>query len=206
MNNRFLLPLLVVAATFPISLCADTPEPSGHIVFHDPDSLPSVLHVPPGAAIVVDCELGECGDRFTLIDAPPPGTDWHVLKVEQRRRRCLSLPGEGPHIDLLDWKSSYTPWKEMKRAQWNKWQSASFTPTDYAPFPDFTLADVEAQIRLALKDSDEAPTRWIDIAKECLREKETCILECETEIRFLEIRTEGEKLVRSIRVRVPMGC
>ena len=109
-------------------------------------------------------------------------------------------------MDFYDWKYETTQWRPMKRAQWEKWRSASFTDADWPGFPAFTREELEQPVREAVKAEPEGLEAWLTLARRCADQSGSCISHCETEIRFSKVKDGKSSVLRTIRIMIPMGC
>lgn len=197
----------MVLGQFQISV-ADTDEVvPGQIVFLDSDNIPTVISMPRlGQVRNVILNLGDWSDRFTLILPEFGGAKWYQLKARQRQLRCVTISGEGPHLDFDNWMPQSTPWRELKKVQNIKWMSGSFASTDYGPAPKIPLDKIENLVRNALKDSPEQLDRWLTLGRECHRNPQSCISDCKSEIQFFEDTPGKENIILTLTIRIPMGC
>jgi hypothetical protein len=104
--------------------------------------------------------------RFGLIDddfmAQPqflvlyPATGWRgEFKIEQQSESTFSIPLEGPHVDLINWKHGYSEPQELMQDGLYKFNFAKYPD---APFPAYTRKDLDDAVRLEMQKSEQVET------------------------------------------------
>ena len=178
------------------------------LVFMDDQDHPEVVEIKDSSPsrIVVEAGLGVWRPSFVL--------QWSVfveygqIKIEQQMETSISLSGEGPHLDLLDWKHHYTDWKELKRIATHRWRSAEFSADELKSFPPFAVDEVKEQVRTLLKDYPEGLDHWLGLAETCRPpfDKACGIGTSRAVIRIS--RKNGAAWIENKRIEIliPMGC
>jgi len=213
MHNFLTVFLVALCALAGPTICMSEDWAQGYVVSSDSRGVATAIDIPVGDSISVDLELGEWSGDFTLITNPPAAYSMPQkdnLVVQQRGKRCLSISGEGPHLDFRDWKSDISPWKDMARVGWNKWKGIPIPDKEYSGFPDYTVEELEEEVRRTTKGYgiDGEPDFWLKLARDCKKDNgASCSVGlCETEIRFLAREKGTSRVIRTVRLLHPQGC
>lgn len=171
---------------------------SGAVIFEHHDVQQRIPFSSAEKTHLLGVEIGTWSDDF-IVELSGPSS---LSKARQRQINCLSLPDEGPHIDLIDWKRQVSRWRFMERLPERRFQSAKFEDSDFDPFPPFTEQEILDEVkRISRADSDV--NRWTPIAKSCAKSPELCIGGCFVEVQFSE---GADEPFFTLTLQVPMGC
>lgn len=173
------------------------------IVQHDEEAHLSPMKFENTATknIDVDLDLGDNIENQLILLRPAPGTTGE-FKIEGQFETSFQVSGEGPHIDLRDWKHYRSPWRELKKLEENAFLTPSLSEADYTRFPAVTLKET---YRAVLKAGG---TRWAREARRC---KTLTSEPCSVGVSSMSFRIkfkEGErwKVINQINFTIPMGC
>ena len=173
------------------------------IVQHDKERSFSQMKIENTAAEKIDFDL-DLGDQIEnqLIILRPIYAIGREFKIEQQFETSFQVYGEGPHIDLTDWKHYRSPWRELESAGDNMFLTATISETDASRFPSVTKAQI---YRAVLKAGDEL---W---AKETRRCQTLTSEPCSVGVSRISFRIKVKeaglwKVVNRINFMIPMGC
>ncbi|MEP6994877.1 MAG: hypothetical protein ABI968_10180 [Acidobacteriota bacterium] len=194
-------------AYFSSVLAADpSPERPIYLIFLDRDSIPQVLgvHGTVGQRLVADAidDLGLWKQDFIVqFSDELPGQ----IKIEERMETSVSVMGEGPHVDLTEWRHHQTPWKELTRVGENRWRSATFNEAELASFPSFTIDELKEQVRRVqwIQNDPQSLKFWLERAE---HSNSTAVGLSRV---YLKISYEkaGQWVEHTqIEIPIPMGC
>jgi hypothetical protein len=97
-----------------------------------------------GDSVTVAIDLGDDLQQQTF--ALKYSEMFNDIKVEQSYITSMSIQGEGPHLDLTDWKHYQSGWKPVSKISNNKYRCLSYTESEQTRFPEVTLEDVKLEI------------------------------------------------------------
>jgi hypothetical protein len=152
---------------------------------------------------IVKLELAEWSAQFTISMPKFTGAEW---KARQRNSRCYSLNDEGAHLDFISGKSQVTDWNEMTKLDDAKWQSSQFDTNDYGVVPQLSEEDIKKQLREEFKENPKDTGRWVNVSRACLKNPQSCIKDCKSEIQFYRQTGDDKEVTKSIVLMIPMGC
>jgi len=148
-----------------------------------------------------DTPLVIASDRVEVELEDGDGREW---RIEQRLVTTMSVSGQGPHVELSDWKQGTTPWAELRRLGPRRFRGLSL---EDPPFPAYTQEELLAELRrLGLPDWAEALPKGpgqagnnrLDVSAEPGLER--------VEWRISVREGSGWRIVRELSFVLAMGC
>lgn len=132
-----------------------------------------------------------------------------AFRVSQRYETSLTIMGEGPHMDLLDWKHHLSQWDELEDNG-----SLSFVIVEVSSnlFPKVSQSQIVDAVKLEterwLKHGYDAGDRWINLAKQCdSATSYPCGVSVSKIVLLIEVKeSSGWKDIQRIELNIPMGC
>lgn len=138
----------------------------------------------------------ELGLPFTTLILP----ETKGYRVKMRTETSVTIMGEGPHIDLVEWHHGFSPWIELKLKE------GEFILENEEKKAVFPKVSKEYLIAEVLEEGGE---RWAKMATEC---KDFNSYPCGISVsRFhlkIEKKDEGSDwyVLKKLVIVVPMGC
>lgn len=173
------------------------------IVQHDKERPFVQMKIENTAAEKIDVDL-DLGDSIEnqLIILRPISAIGREFKIEQQFETSFQVYGEGPHIDLIDWKHYRSPWRELQSTGDNMFLTRAISEAEASRFPAVTKAQM---YRAVLNAGGE---RWAKEARTC---KTLTSAPCSvgvSRISFrIKVKEEGRwKVVNRLNFMIPMGC
>ncbi|MFY0654090.1 MAG: hypothetical protein JXQ96_18780 [Cyclobacteriaceae bacterium] len=144
-------------------------------------------------------ELGEAleGSNVHIVDH-----SIKQLQVEQKMETSITIMGEGPHCDLLNWKHFDTGWQELNQEKSNLFNTIMYSPKTANLFPEVSMNDVKEAVKKECGDG------WAEKIRNL-----TSILEYPSTVgtsryflRISGINESGKIIQKLIILNYPMGC
>jgi len=152
--------------------------------------------------VVDDIDVPEYvdGQEITIRGSDPSARFW----ISERYRTSMTVMGEGPHLDLVDWRHFDSEWIPLERIADRKFRTLASERMDGDKFPGATQAEIMAAVRKRAGDWPEA----IELAKKCRAPNE---YPCGVSVSSVFFRVEmlvGDQWtnVGVVEVQIPMGC
>jgi hypothetical protein len=146
------------------------------------------------------------------IDEDVDGQEMKILggdkstqfRISERYRTSMTVMGEGPHLDLVNWLHYDSEWIPMKQLDQRRFRTLTGEQMDSEKFPATTKADLMAAVRKAAGDWTEA----IELAQSCKGPTDN---PCSVGVSSVYFRVEvlsGDQwiTVGLVEVPIPMGC
>jgi glucan-binding YG repeat protein len=89
-------------------------------------------------------ELGETIEGQTLSVSTDKLTN---LTIEQRYETSVTIIGEGPHCDLIDWKHYNSEWKMLKSNKVGQFICDSYSEKDWEKFPKIQISELKTRVK-----------------------------------------------------------
>jgi hypothetical protein len=180
----------------------DSPERELREVWTQPDRMPQRMDV--------SLELGDEAGGSVLRLLPDAG-DADSYRVSVQFETSAGISGEGPHIDLLDWKHCRSDWRPAEPVGNSGFRLPVPRNEDDTCFPQATRAELREAVERALgeygmgTDSDQ---RWLGLADQVPRVGEFPSYIAISTVRVRIERHDGRswRLLTTIDFRIPMGC
>jgi hypothetical protein len=200
-----LLAALLLAGAVP----AAANRPGGYLAAvevrrHDPEFriTEERFAIPARGAFVEQLEVGDRIENQLLVLHPRAGAG-HEFVVEQRYETSLSVPNEGPHLDLLDWKHYVSPWKALPRAGENRFITLKIDEAEASRFPPVTGDQIRAAVR-----REGASAEWLELVKDTKGPHGPGVWVGVSKVSFrVKVQERGRwRVVNTFHFMVPMGC
>lgn len=126
------------------------------------------------------------------------------FQIFERYRTSMTVMGEGPHLDLVDWLHFDSEWLPLDQLSQRKFQTLDGDKMDCSKFPSVTKSQLIEAVR---KRSAGWPTAF-ELAKTCRSPHHE---PCAVGVSSLYFRIEkqvGDRWIKVglVEVRIPMGC
>ena len=127
------------------------------------------------------------------------------FRIFERYRTTMTVMGEGPHLDLVDWRHFDSEWIELDQLNQRTFRTLASDKMDASKFPPTTKSElIDAVRKRAYTDWPEA----VELAKTCRSPHHE---PCAVGVSSLYFRIEkqvGDRwmTVGVVEVLIPMGC
>jgi hypothetical protein len=152
--------------------------------------------------IVDDLDVPEYVDdqQITIVG----GDQSTRFRVFQRYRTSVTVMGEGPHLDLVDWRHFDSEWMALDQLTPRKFRTLASERMNDKDFPATTKTELMAAVRKYAGGWPQA----IEIAKQCAGPYD---YPCSVRVSSVYFRVEalvGDQWTKVgvVEVIVPMGC
>lgn len=164
----------------------------------------------PAARIDESLDLGDEIYGGILQLTPQGGQDGEY-RVRVQFETSLGISGEGPHVDLLDFRHCVSDWHMAESRDGRTFTLATPTEQEARCIPQATMDEIRAATRQALTGWADAPEQvdyWLGLVKDITSPAESPMYSTISEIRIqVEARVHGRwKPVTLLVFAVPMGC
>lgn len=160
--------------------------------------------------IRIDLGLGDDVGGRVLRVRPAPGRDANY-RVQVQFETSAAIGGEGPHIDLLDWKHCRSDWRSAPPEGRDGFRLPMPLDGDHSCFPKATRAELRAALGQTLEKSElDAASRrpWLAAVARVPRVGEYPSYIAISTVRVRIERYDGRqwRALTTIEFAVPMGC
>lgn len=140
--------------------------------------------------------------RYSL---PDNATDYDSICFFESFRTTLSIPMEGPHLDLYDWRGYESGWFPMKKISAKAFQLKRITRAEQKLFPEFTKAEL---LQETDKYEEYGGGQWSDQIRNHYTGNWKNSYHIGVGIRRIkvELYKNDQKWVRILEVIIPQGC
>lgn len=147
--------------------------------------------------IRTDCEM--YSPEFLVIK--PRAGQKPEIRVEQQDETSLTIPDEGPHLDLTDWKHGVSEWRVLSERDTGKYPIHESLATQ---FPAYTKDELVAAVKAATDPVDLE--RWLGPIKDC--QPPTCgsIGNSKKTLKISIKEGAQWKLIHRVEINIAMGC
>ncbi|GAB3365303.1 hypothetical protein GCM10027431_06170 [Lysobacter rhizosphaerae] len=155
-------------------------------------------------------ELGEeTGGR--ILRVLQADGDASRYRVSVQFETSMGIDGEGPHIDLLDWKHCRSEWRPAQPVGTDGFRLPVPHDGDDTCFPHATREELRQAVRDALGPYDfgqERNQQWLGLVEQAPRVGEFPSYVAISMVRVRIERRDGNEwsLLTTIEFSVPMGC
>ncbi|MBB3274813.1 MULTISPECIES: hypothetical protein [unclassified Pseudoxanthomonas] len=164
----------------------------------------------PGARIEESLEPGDeiYGGTLNLTPRGGPGGEY---RVRVQFETSLGISGEGPHVDLIDFRHCVSEWHVASSADGRRFTVPTPTDEESGCVPRATPDEIRVAAREALagwSDTQETTEHWLGLIKDIKSPADSPMYSTISEIRIqVEARVDGRwKPVTRLVFAVPMGC
>lgn len=149
----------------------------------------------------VDLDLGDDIENQLIVLRPTPATG-REFKVEHQFETSFQVSGEGPHVDLTNWKHYRSRWRELKPMGDDAFLIPVISEADARRFPAVTRREI---YRAVLRASDK---RWANEARRCRSlTTEPCGVGVSRISLRIKVKDEGRwKVINRFNFMIAMGC
>lgn len=169
--------------------------------------------------VAIDLDLGE-GIEDQLIILRAYEGESREFKIEQQFETSMTVSGEGPHLDLLDWKHYTSEWEEIKMIERNVFLTSKISESESQKFPKVTWKELYNAVMKADRklyadyyesagtEDDPADSKWLKLVRQCKSPQDNPCAVSVSKIRFRIKAKEGErwKIIKRLEFNLPMGC
>ena len=174
------------------------------IISTDEDGEPGHLTVrlSPKTAAMDALDISENIDGQELFILGGDQTEQY--RIFERYRTSMTVMGEGPHLDLTDWRHFDSEWIPLEKLSQRKFRTVAAEKMDIETFPPTTRMELLNAVRKRAGDWVEV----VDLAKNCRSPKDDPCGVSVSSVYFRVERLVGENWVKvgTIEISIPMGC
>jgi hypothetical protein len=200
---RLIVVLLLLASVVPFCKAQTTHLSAIEIKNFDPSVpiTPREYKFLAKGVITDELDLGEDIENQLIILHLTPGAT-RELRVEQRFETSITIMDEGPHLDLIDWKHYYSPWREIKRLGENRFLTLKTDESESGRFPKVTAAEIKQAILKA------GGKEWAKLVRRIKGPNDYPSGVGVSKISFRIAVKENERwqAVMLLHFKIPMGC
>lgn len=148
----------------------------------------------------LDIEEDVDADEITIVG----GDESTRFRISERYRTSVTVMGEGPHLDLVNWRHFDSEWMPLEQLTQRKFRTLAGERMNVEKFPASTKEELVAAARKAAGDWPEA----IDLAKTCPGPNEAPCAVGVSSVYFKIEMLVGEEWTKVgvVEVMIPMGC
>ena len=123
----------------------------------------------------------------------------------------MGISGEGPHIDLLDWKHCRSEWRPAEPVALGGFRLPVPRDRDHTCFPQSTPAELRRAVQQALDGyafGAERNRQWLDLVEQvpAVGEFPSYVAISTVRVRIEQLDGNRWSLLTTIDFAVPMGC
>jgi hypothetical protein len=196
------------ASTVEIETPVEPPAPAGLSVviktdLGDGESGSHTVKLSKDPVVLDDLDVPEYidGQEISIVG----GDKAAQFRILERYRTSMTVMGEGPHLDLSNWRHYDSEWITLDQLSQRKFRTLATEKMDASKFPSVTKSELLAAVRKhAYADWPEA----VDLAKTCKSPHDE---PCGVGVSSLYFRIEkqvGDRWIKVgvVEVLIPMGC
>lgn len=145
-------------------------------------------------------ELGETIEGQVLFIKTSELTD---IKVAQRYETSITIMGEGPHCDLINWKHYDSEWKQLKKNEADAFVCETYEHADLEKFPEIDIDELKEAVKAHCSE------RWYELIKDINSPTEypSGVGISRYFLKVTGVRKQDKQIVEKIIVlENPMGC
>jgi hypothetical protein len=152
--------------------------------------------------VVEDLDVPEYidGQEISIVG----GDKASKFRIFERYRTTMTVMGEGPHLDLVDWRHFDSEWMPLDQLEQRRFRTLESDRMDCSKFPTTSQAELISAVRKRAADWPKA----IELAKTCRSPHHE---PCAVGVSSLYFRIEkqaGDRWIQVglVEVLIPMGC
>ena len=140
------------------------------------------------------------GREITIVR----GDESAQYRIFERYRTSMTVMGEGPHLDLIDWRHFDSEWIELDQLAQRKFRTLAYEQMDSSKFPITTKAELISAVRKRASDWPQI----VELAKTCRNPNDEPCAVTESSLYFRIEKLVGSRwtTVGLVEVYIPMGC
>ena len=151
----------------------------------------------------------EAGGR--VLRVLPAESDASRYRVSVQFETSMGISGEGPHIDLLDWKHCLSEWRFAQPVEADGFRLPVPQDNDYTCFPHATREELRQAVQQALDTFESGPEHkqhWLGLVDQVPRVGEFPSYVTISMVRVRIEHNDGNtwSVLTTIEFIVPMGC
>ena len=154
-------------------------------------------------AVLDDLDIGDDIDKkeITIVG----GEKSAQYRIFERYRTSMTVSGEGPHLDLDDWRHFDSEWIELDQFAQRNFRSLAYDKMDSSKFPPTTKSEIINAVR------KRATADWpsaLELAKTCRSPNDEPCAVSVSSIYFRVEKLVGDRWTKVgfVEVLIPMGC
>lgn len=158
----------------------------------------------------IDLEPGDdMGGRVLRVRPAPGGVTRYRVRVQFETSAAIS--GEGPHIDLLDWRHCRSEWRTAQPEGGDGFRLPMPEDRDHSCFPKATRAELRTAVKQALGEygfDRESEQWWLDAVDRVHQVGESPSYVAISTVRVHVEQYDGSqwRVLTTIDFNLPMGC
>jgi hypothetical protein len=153
-------------------------------------------------AVLADLDIGDniYGKEITIVG----GDQSAQYRIFERYRNSMRVMGEGPHLDLIDWRHFDSEWIELDQLAQRKFRTLAYEQMDSSKFPPVTNAELVSAVRKRASDWPQI----VELAKTCHNPNDEPCSVSDSSLYFRIEKLVGDRwtTVGMVEVYIPMGC
>lgn len=153
-------------------------------------------------AVLDDLDIGDdiYGKEITIVG----GDQSARYRIFERYRTSMTVMGEGPHLDLIDWRHFDSEWIELDQLADRKFRTLAYEQMDSSKFPPVTNAELVSAVRKRASDWPQI----VKLAKTCRNPNDEPCSVSDSSLYFRIEKLVGDRwtTVGMVEVLIPMGC
>ncbi len=176
------------------------------VAISQPNPSPPALEVRPirlakHRQTVIQLGLGEDIDNQQVELSDSSGE----YRIFQRYRTSLSIAGEGPHLDLVDWRHFDSPWLPLRALAPGRFQTLRSEQIKSSEFPPTSKAEIVKEVRQRVRKDN---LEFLELAKSCRGPNDgSCLVMISSTYLRIQKQVRGRWVDTGlVELRHPMGC
>ena len=153
--------------------------------------------------VVIELDLGEeLGGQPVWLAA---GASHGTYRVLERYRTSMTVMGEGPHVDLVDWRHHDSAWQSMATTTRNHFVSRVISDREESLFPRVSRREMQMAVDSRARRTWPAASKLV---RQCSGPTSyPCAVGVSSRYFRVQRRVSGNWVgVGDVEVRLPMGC
>ena len=140
------------------------------------------------------------GKEITIVG----GDKSAQYRIFERYRTSMTVMGEGPHLDLIDWRHYDSEWIELDQLGQRKFRTLAYKQMDTSKFPSVTKSELISAVRKRASDWPAV----VKLAKTCRNPNDEPCSVSDSSLYFRIEKRAGDRwtIVGMVEVYIPMGC
>jgi hypothetical protein len=116
----------------------------------------------------------------------------------------MTVMGEGPHLDLVDWRHFDSEWIELDQLAQRKFRTLAYEQMDTSKFPPVTKSELISAVGKRASDWPQI----VKLAKTCGNPNDDPCSVSDSSLYFRIEKLVGDRwtTVGIVEVLIPMGC
>ena len=153
-------------------------------------------------AVLNDLDISDeiYGKEITIVG----GDKSARYRIFERYRTSMTVMGEGPHLDLIDWRHFDSEWIELNQLADRKFKTLAYEQMDTSKFPPVTKSELISAVGKRASDWPQI----VKLAKTCGNPNDDPCSVSDSSLYFRIEKLVGDRwtTVGIVEVLIPMGC